>query len=141
MKYMTFLQDNTLESSEMCYWRILAGSNHLQQYAMDAIDAASGAEGRPTIRHQPSLGAPWVYVFRYFIACASTESLIPDSRLRVVPTHDGILASFREVAAGKEKFAATYPSTGVLYVAWNSVNENGLSPAGSAEDLRAAEVL
>ena len=139
--YMNYLQDNSLESSEICYWRIIAGSNHLQQYAMDAIGAASGATGLPTIRHQPFLQASTVYVFRHFIAWASTASLIPDSRLRIVPTHDGILASFREIAGGREKITAVAPSADVLYVAWNSFNHTGHSPAGSAEDLRGAEVL
>ena len=107
---------------------------------MDAIAAVSGAAGRPTIWHHPSQTRT-VYMFRLFITWASTENLIPDSRLRVIPTHDGILASFREVAAGREKFAATIPSAKVLYVVWKSIHDNGKSPAGSAEDLRAAEVL
>ena len=135
------VRDNGLEGSEIYDWRILGGSNHVQQYAMDAIAAASGATGRLAIRQQPFLGAPVVHVFRHFIACASTECLIPGSRLRIVPTHDGILASLREVAAGREKFAAVVPSARVLSLAWNSFNDNGLSPAGSVEDLRAAEVL
>lgn len=128
--YMNYLQRKISEGSEICDWRIFVGSNHLQQYVMDAIAG-----------HASSEGAPAVYLFRQFMAWAATESLIPDSRLRVIPTHDGILASFREVAAGREKFAATVPSAKVLYSAWFSFNDNGQSPAGSVADLRAAEVL
>lgn len=139
--HMDFLQRKLMDGSEMCNWRLFAGSDHLQQYAMDAIAAAWSAPGRPTIRHQPLVGATTEVMFRHFIAWAASTRLIPEVRLRVILTHDGILASSREVAAGREQFAAAVLSAKVLISAWISFNVNEHSPAGSAEDLRAVEEI
>ena len=79
--------------------------------------------------------------FICFFGSAALEDRVSEARLRVLLTHEAVLAPLRAIAEGREAFMVAYYSAQVLRLGWLYYDTQQRIPEGSREAYAAAQVL